>query len=84
MNSIQSAKPDSFGKKKKGGSGGGGKKKSNKNAAFYLKAYLTSTQQKGSVNIDLKTIDVSSIIIVTSIVYDDTVLTVICNDIDVY
>lgn len=56
MNTIQNVKPDSFGKGKKKG---GKKSASNKNAKFYLKAYLTSTQQKGSVNVDLRTLDVS-------------------------
>lgn len=59
MNTIQSLKPETFGKGKKKGSGGGKKSSNNKNAKYYLKAYLTSTQQKGSVNIDLRTIDVS-------------------------
>ena len=55
MNAIQDVKPESFGKGKKKGK----KSSSNKNAKFYLKAYLTSTQHKGSVNIDLRTVDVS-------------------------
>ena len=55
MNGIQSVKPESFGKGKKKGE----KKKSSSNTKFYLKAYLTSTQHKGSYNIDLRTVDVS-------------------------
>ncbi len=58
MNTIQSNKPDSFGKGKKKG---GKKSTSAKNAKFYLKAYLTSTQEKGSINLDLRTVDVSNI-----------------------
>lgn len=56
MNAIQDVKPESFGKGKKKGK----KSSSNKNAKFYLKAYLTSTQHKGSVNIDLRTVDPTS------------------------
>lgn len=56
MNGIQNVKPDSFGKGKKKG-----KKSTTSNAKFYLKAYLTSTQHKGSYNIDLRTLDVSLI-----------------------
>jgi large subunit ribosomal protein L1 len=52
MNTIQSVKPESFGKGKKG-------KGNSKNAKYYLSAYLSSTQSKGSVNINLLTLDVS-------------------------
>lgn len=54
MNVIQEVKPESFGKGKKGKSG------ANKNAKYYLKAYLTSTQGKGSETIDLRTLDPTS------------------------
>ena len=56
MNGIQNVKPESFGKGKKKG-----KKSTTSNAKFYLKAYLTSTQHKGSYNVDLRTLDVRSI-----------------------
>mmetsp|Transcript_12562 Transcript_12562/g.15930 ORF Transcript_12562/g.15930 Transcript_12562/m.15930 type:complete len:314 (+) Transcript_12562:19-960(+) len=56
MNAIQSVKPESFGKGKKKGKN----KSSTKNTKFYLKAYLTSTQHKGSVNIDLRSLDPTS------------------------
>ena len=51
MNEIQSAKPESFGRGKKG------QKKVAKGTKYYLKAHLSSTQGKGSVLVDLKTID---------------------------
>ena len=54
MNTIQSVKPESFGKGKKGK-----KKGSTKNAKYYLSAYLSATQSKGSMNINLLTLDVS-------------------------
>jgi large subunit ribosomal protein L1 len=59
MTAIQSAKPESFGK----GKNKGGKKKSSggsKDAKYILKAYLTSSQGKGSVSIDLRTLDPTS------------------------
>lgn len=67
MNAIQEVRPDSFGKnKKKGGGGGGGKGKGgggkgggNKNAKYYLKAHVTSTQGRG-VPVDLRTVDPTS------------------------
>ena len=63
MNTIQEVKPDSFGKgKKKGGGGGKGGGKSgggNKNAKYYLKAHVTSSQGKG-VQVDLRTVDPTS------------------------
>jgi large subunit ribosomal protein L1 len=62
MTAIQGVKPDSFGKGKKKDSGGGKGKSSGtkKDAKFYLTAYLSSTQGKGSVNIDLRTLDPTS------------------------
>jgi len=63
MTAIQDIRPDSFGKGKKKDTGGGGKGKSagaKKDAKFYLTAYLSSTQGKGSVNIDLQTLDPTS------------------------
>ena len=62
MNEIQNVKPESFGKGKKGSGGskkGGGGSSPKKDAKYYLKAHLTSTQGKGSVNVDLRTVDVS-------------------------
>ena len=57
---IQDAKPDNFGKgKKKGGPGKGKSAASNKNAKFYLKANMCSTQGKG-VAVDLRTVDPTS------------------------
>mmetsp|Transcript_10417 Transcript_10417/g.19488 ORF Transcript_10417/g.19488 Transcript_10417/m.19488 type:complete len:312 (+) Transcript_10417:115-1050(+) len=59
MTVIQSAKPESFGKgKKKGGKKGssGG----SKDAKYILKGYLTSSQGKGSINVDLRTLDPTS------------------------
>lgn len=53
MNTIQSVKPESFGKGKKG-------KGNSKNAKYYLSAYLSSTQSKGSVKINLLTLDPTS------------------------
>lgn len=59
MNGMQNVKPDSFGKAKKkpskGGSGSGG----GKGAKYYLSAHLTATQGKGSIPVDLRTMDVS-------------------------
>jgi large subunit ribosomal protein L1 len=64
MTAIQAVKPESYGKGKKSSkSGGPGKGKSagaKKDAKYYLKAYLTSTQGKGSVNIDIRTLDPTS------------------------
>mmetsp|Transcript_52663 Transcript_52663/g.111866 ORF Transcript_52663/g.111866 Transcript_52663/m.111866 type:complete len:330 (-) Transcript_52663:59-1048(-) len=54
MNTIQGVKPESFGKGKKG------QKKVSKGAKYYLKAHLSSTQGKGSVMVDLRTIDPTS------------------------
>ena len=56
MNEIQSAKPESFGKGKKGKGKGSGK-----GTKYYLKAHLSSTQGKGSVLVDLRTIDPTSV-----------------------
>lgn len=52
MNEIQSIKPESFGKGKKGKAKGSGK-----GTKYYLKAHLSTTQGKGSVLVDLRTID---------------------------
>ena len=54
MNEIQSIKPESFGKGKKGKGG------SAKGTKYYLKAHLSTTQSKGSVLVDLRTIDPTS------------------------
>ena len=55
MNEIQSVKPESFGKGKKGKG-----KKASKGTKYYLTAHLTSTQETGSVLVDLRTIDPTS------------------------
>jgi len=62
MNTIQNVKPESFGKGKKKDTGGGKGKSAaaKKDAKYYLKAHLTSTQGKGSMNIDLRTVDPTS------------------------
>ena len=58
---IQEIKPESYGKgKKKGGSGGGSKKKMGKNVKYWLRAHLTATQGKGSVRMDLRSVDPTS------------------------
>ena len=54
MNEIQDVKPESFGKGKKGKKAG-----SAKNAKYYLKASVSSTQGKG-VTVDLRTLDPTS------------------------
>jgi len=54
MNEIQAVKPESFGKGKKG------QKKVAKGTKYYLKAHLSSTQSKGSILVDLRTIDPTS------------------------
>mmetsp|Transcript_23514 Transcript_23514/g.38422 ORF Transcript_23514/g.38422 Transcript_23514/m.38422 type:complete len:329 (+) Transcript_23514:117-1103(+) len=54
MNEIQSVRPESFGKGKKG------QKKVAKGTKYYLKAHLSSSQSKGSVLVDLRTIDPTS------------------------
>lgn len=54
MNEIQSVRPETFGKGKKG------QKKIAKGTKYYLKAHLSSTQSKGSVLVDLRTIDPTS------------------------
>ena len=64
MNGMQNVKPESFGKgKKKPSSGGGGSSSGGggggKGAKYYLSAHLTATQGKGSVPLDLRTMDVS-------------------------
>lgn len=60
MNTIHSVKPESYGKGKKKGNKKGGGSSGSKNVKYYLKAHLTSSQGKGSVNIDLRTVDVSN------------------------
>jgi large subunit ribosomal protein L1 len=63
---VQDVKPEQYGKgkKKKSGGGGGGKsgnsKKQSKNVKYWLKAHLTATQGKGSVCLDLRTVDPTS------------------------
>lgn len=54
MNEMQAIKPESFGKGKKG------QKKVAKGAKYYLKAHLSSTQSRGSVLVDLSTLDPTS------------------------
>ena len=54
MNEIQSVKPESFGKGKKG------QKKVAKGTKYYLKAHLSSTQSKGSLLVDMRTLDPTS------------------------
>ena len=57
MNGMHNVKPDSFGKgKSKSSTGGGG---GGKGAKYYLSAHITATQGKGSVAVDLRTMDVS-------------------------
>ena len=53
MNEVQSVKPDSFGKGKKGKN----KSKQSKGTKYYLKAHLSSTQSKGSLAVDMRTLD---------------------------
>lgn len=58
---VQEIKPETYGKgKKKKGGGGGGKKKVSKNVKYWLKAHLTATQGRGSVRMDLRTVDPTS------------------------
>jgi len=54
MNEVQSVRPESFGKGKKG------QKKVAKGTKYYLKAHLSSTQSKGSVLVDMRTLDPTS------------------------
>lgn len=62
---VQEVKPEQYGrgkkKKNKGGGAGtkGNSKKQNK-VKYWLKAHLTATQGKGSVRLDLRTVDPSS------------------------
>lgn len=53
---IQDAKPEQYGKgkKNKGGKGMG------KNVKYWLRAHLTATQGKGSIRMDLRTVDPTS------------------------
>jgi large subunit ribosomal protein L1 len=59
---IQDIKPESYGKgkKKKSSGGGSGKKKTSKNVKYWLRAHLTATQAKGSVRMDLRSVDPTS------------------------
>lgn len=62
---VQEIKPESYGKGKKkkssgGGGGGGGDKKQSKNVKYWLRAHLTATQGKGSVRMDLRSVDPTS------------------------
>jgi large subunit ribosomal protein L1 len=60
---VQEIKPETYGKgkkKKSSGGGGGGKKKMGKNVKYWLKAYLTATQGKGSIRMDLRSVDPTS------------------------
>ena len=60
LNAIQEVKPESFGKgKKKGGPGKGKSAGNSKNAKYYLKAHVSSSQGKGVV-VDLRTVDPTS------------------------
>jgi large subunit ribosomal protein L1 len=56
---VQDIKPETYGKgkKKKGGSGG---KKMGKNVKYWLRAHLTATQGKGSIRMDLRSVDPTS------------------------
>lgn len=55
MNEIHGVKPESFGKGKKGQKG-----KVAKGTKYYLKAHLSATQGRGSVLVDIRTIDPTS------------------------
>jgi large subunit ribosomal protein L1 len=55
MNEIHGVKPESFGKGRKGQKG-----KVAKGTKYYLKAHLSATQGKGSVLVDIRTIDPTS------------------------
>jgi ribosomal protein L1 len=60
---VQEIKPEQYGKgkkKSKSGGGGGGKKKVGKNVKYWLRAHLTATQGRGSVRVDLRTVDPTS------------------------
>eukprot|EP00536_Pseudo-nitzschia_multiseries_P012185 jgi/Psemu1/326719/estExt_fgenesh1_pg.C_4510001 len=63
---VQDAKPEQYGRGKKPKSKGGGagtkgnSKKQSKNVKYWLKAHLTATQGKGSVRLDLRTVDPAS------------------------
>jgi len=63
---VQEVKPEQYGRgkkqKNKGGGAGtkGNSKKQSKNVKYWVKAHLTSTQGKGSVRLDLRTVDPSS------------------------
>ncbi len=55
---VQEIKPEQYGRSKK--KKGGGKKKVGKNVKYWLRAHLTATQGKGSVRMDLRTVDPTS------------------------
>ena len=55
MNEIHGVKPESFGKGKKGQKG-----KIAKGTKYYLKAHLSATQGRGSVLVDIRTLDPTS------------------------
>ena len=55
MNEIHGVKPESFGKGRKGQKG-----KVAKGTKYYLKAHLSATQGRGSVLVDIRTIDPTS------------------------
>jgi large subunit ribosomal protein L1 len=57
---VQEIKPESYGKAKKKGGSGGSKKKMGKNVKYWLRAHLTATQAKGSVRMDLRSVDPTS------------------------
>lgn len=59
MNEIQGIRPESFGKGKKG------QKKVSKGTKYFLKAHLSATQGRGSVLVDLRTIDPTSAFFMT-------------------
>lgn len=65
-NAVQDVKPEQYGRGKKAKNKGGGagtkgnSKKQSKNIKYWLKAHLTATQGKGSVRLDLRTVDPAS------------------------
>jgi large subunit ribosomal protein L1 len=59
FSSLWEAKPESYGKGKKK-AGGGKQKKAGAKAKYFLRAFLTSSQQKGSIKVDVRTIEPTS------------------------
>ncbi|KAG7362028.1 50S ribosomal protein L1 [Nitzschia inconspicua] len=59
---VQDIKPETYGKgkKKKSSGSGSGKKKPSKNVKYWLRAHLTATQSKGSIRMDLRSVDPTS------------------------